>query len=247
MAKPMRQFMAFNVGLCVHYEAAVGAAFRIFREQLMTRKKFVETATTDQSVNPIVCELFVFGEDEERKEFRGGRFAVVSEQVIKAGRDRGYQVVVKPPAGFTQLAMGLPPGRAFSDGKVIFQALGKSLYKGLVEAEKLIAQYRDLDASGVPVEYFNNDEGLPDTEEPAPLPTYPSYPRDWSLVDVGDIVLITAGAEYGWWEAIVTQRQQEILFLRLRDEPGQGTFVRHRSGVALINPGPQHAGQHPAP
>ncbi len=34
--------------------------------------------------------------------------------------------------------------------------------------------------------------------------------------------LITAGAEYGYWEALVTKRQQEILFLRLRDEPGRG-------------------------
>ncbi|RTL76106.1 MAG: hypothetical protein EKK36_05325 [Bradyrhizobiaceae bacterium] len=187
---------------------------------------------------PVVWELFVFGVNEENKEFRGGRFATVTDQVIEAAKGRGYTVIVKPPELFTKLAMEMPVGRAFSD-KVIFQALGKTLYKRLVEAEKLIPQFRDLDASGVPLDFFNNDEGLPDTEEPAPLPTYPNHPRDWSLVDVGDLVLITAGAEYGYWEAIVVQRQQEILFLRLRDEPKQGTFIRHRQGVALLNPGPQ--------
>jgi len=213
----------------------------------MTTKKSAETCDADQSASQAICELFVFGEDEEKKEFRGGRFATATDQVISAGKDHGYQVVVNPPPGFVAVGMQLPLGRAFSDGKVIFQALSKTLYRKLVEAEQLIPQYRDLDASGVLLDFFNNDEGLPDTEEPAPLPTYPNHPRDWSSVDIGDLVLITAGAEYGWWEAIVIQRQQEILFLRLRDEPGQGVFVRHRHGVALINPGPQRPEQHPAP
>lgn len=203
----------------------------------MTTKQSTETAAADLQASQMICELFVFGEDEAKKEFRGGRFATVTDQVIEAAKGRGYRVIVKPPGPFTKLAMEMPLGRAFSDGKVIFQALGKTLYKRLVEAEKLFPQYRDLEASGVPLEYFNNDEGLPDTEEMVPLPTYPTYPKDWSTVDIGDLVLITAGAEYGYWEAIVTQRQQEILFLRLRDEPEQGIFVRHRHGVALINPG----------
>jgi hypothetical protein len=211
----------------------------------MTTKKSAAITATDQMSDQTPCELFVFGVNEENKEFRGGRFATASDQVIEAAKGRGYRVIIKPPELFTKLAMEMPVGRAFSD-KVIFQALGKTLYKKLVEAEKLITQYRDLEVSGVPLDFFNNDEGLPDTEEPASLPTYPNYPRDWSLVDVGDIVLITAGAEYGWWEAIVTQRQQEILFLRLRDEPKQGTFVRHRRGVALINPCPQQAEQQAA-
>ena len=89
-----------------------------------------------------------------------------------------------------------------------------------------------------PAPRSRNDEPLPDTEKIAPLPTYPTLPRDWSMVDVNDLVLITAGAEYGWWESIVIKREQEILFLRLRDEPKNGVFVRHRQGVALINPGP---------
>lgn len=208
----------------------------------MTTKKPVTSIGTAQAVDQTPCELFIFGQNEERKEFRGGRFATVTDQVIEAAKGRGYKVIIKPPELFTKLAMEMPGGREFSDGKVIFQALGKTLYKKLVEAERLIPQYQDLEASGVPLEYFNNDEGLPDTEEMMPLPTYPTYPRDWSAVDVGDLVLITAGAEYGYWEAVVTQRQQEILFLRLRDEPKQGTFVRHRHGVGLINPG-SHAAE----
>lgn len=204
----------------------------------MTTKKSAAITAADQATDQTPCELFVFGHNEESKEFRGGRFATVSDQVIKAAEEKGYRVIIKPPALFSKLAMDMPLGRGFSDGKVIFQALGKTFFNRLIEAQKLIPQYRDLEASGVPEDFFNNEDPLPDTEEPVPLPTYPNYPRDWSSVDVGDLVLITAGPEYGYWEAVVTKRQQEILFLRLRDEPAQGTFVRHRFGVALVNPRP---------
>lgn len=203
------------------------------------KKKSAEKPSANEQPDQTSCELFVFGDDEEKKEFRGGRFAHATDQLITAAKDHGYQAVVKPPVLFAKLAMDLPLGKAFSDGKVTFQPLAKALYRKLVEAEKLIPQYRDLEASDVPIEYFNNDEPLPDTEKVAPLPTYPTLPRDWGTIDVNDLVLITAGAEYGWWESIVIKREQEILFLRLRDEPKNGVFVRHRQGVALINPGPQ--------
>ncbi len=68
--------------------------------------------------------------------------------MIKAAQDHGYRVVVKPPELFSKLAADMPLGRAFSDGKVIFQTLGKTFYNRLIEAEKLIPQYRDPEALG---------------------------------------------------------------------------------------------------
>jgi hypothetical protein len=35
------------------------------------------------------------------------------------------------------------------------------------------------------------------------------------------------------------KREDELLTLRLRDYPKQGTYLRHISQVALINPGPE--------
>jgi hypothetical protein len=40
---------------------------------------------------------------------------------------------------------------------------------------------------------------------------------------------------YGWWEAIVLDRNGDMLTLRFRDYPKLPKFVRHRAAVALIS------------
>jgi hypothetical protein len=45
------------------------------------------------------------------------------------------------------------------------------------------------------------------------------------------------GPEDGWWECVVLKREDAVLTLRLRDYPKQGTYIRHLTQVALINPG----------
>ena len=62
-------------------------------------------------------------------------------------------------------------------------------------------------------------------------------PRYWDDIGVGHMVLVHQSAEDGWWEAVVIQREIEILTLRFRDYPRLPTLVRHISAVALVNPG----------
>jgi hypothetical protein len=50
-------------------------------------------------------------------------------------------------------------------------------------------------------------------------------------------VLMHESPEDGWWEALVLNRENEILTLRFRDYPQLPTRVRHISTVALVNPG----------
>jgi hypothetical protein len=42
--------------------------------------------------------------------------------------------------------------------------------------------------------------------------------------------------EYGWWEAIILARKGDTFILQYRDYPHLPKFVRHRSGIALMNP-----------
>ena len=70
------------------------------------------------------------------------------------------------------------------------------------------------------------------------LPRNVGPPRNWEEVAVGHMVLMHESPEDGWWEATVIKREGEVLTLRLRDYPKQGTWVRHINAVALVNPGP---------
>ncbi len=202
----------------------------------MTKQSVSKAPDKANEPDPTLSELFVFGVDE-RGDQRGGRFMGATDAVIKAGEDRGYRVVVKPPAAFAKLAMALPTGRVFSSGKVIFPTIRQALYDSLAAAEKMIPQYRDAESAGIDAAHLNSSDPIPDTCAAEPLPTYPALPVDWDDIDVGDLVLISGGNDTGYWEAIVTRCDQDILTLRLRDDPKQGTYVRHRLAVGLMNPG----------
>jgi hypothetical protein len=64
----------------------------------------------------------------------------------------------------------------------------------------------------------------------------PGLPRTWDEVDVGHLVIAHEDPASGWWEAIVTDRKEDVLTLRWRDFPRQPKIVRHRSAVALLKP-----------
>ena len=61
-------------------------------------------------------------------------------------------------------------------------------------------------------------------------------PADWGAIEKGSLVIANYQLDEGWWEAIVTDRVGDMLFLRWRDHPKIAPAVRHRSTVALINP-----------
>ena len=69
-------------------------------------------------------------------------------------------------------------------------------------------------------------------------PITSGLPRSWEGITVGHMVLLHESPEDGWWEGIVIKREDDLLTLRLRDFPKQGTFIRHINTVALVNPGP---------
>ena len=71
---------------------------------------------------------------------------------------------------------------------------------------------------------------------PAPAP---GLPVSWDAIDVGHLVIAQEGADDGWWEAIVVEKNDDMLTLRWRDyphRPHQPRVIRHRATVALLNP-----------
>jgi hypothetical protein len=74
------------------------------------------------------------------------------------------------------------------------------------------------------------------------LPDARGLPRTWDEIAPGHLVIAQESLEYGWWEAIVIARKDDVFTLRFRDYPHLPKFARHRSAIALIwppNEGPE--------
>ena len=65
-------------------------------------------------------------------------------------------------------------------------------------------------------------------------PTAQDLPRSWDEIEPGHLVIARETLECGWYEAVVIERNDDLLTLRWRDYPLPPDFVRHRSVVALI-------------
>jgi hypothetical protein len=68
------------------------------------------------------------------------------------------------------------------------------------------------------------------------LPPARGLPRSWDEIEPGHLVIAHESLEYGWWEAIVVARKDDVFTLRYRDFPSLPKFFRHPSGIALMHP-----------
>jgi hypothetical protein len=49
-------------------------------------------------------------------------------------------------------------------------------------------------------------------------------------------LIVKETSECGWWDAVVVERNGDLLTVSYRDCPGCPNLVRHRSATALIGP-----------
>ena len=76
-----------------------------------------------------------------------------------------------------------------------------------------------------------NDEPWP---PPDPGPAQ-KLPRSWDEIAPGHVVIARETFECGWWEAVVIERNGDLLTLTHRDYPRIPKIKRHRSAIALIS------------
>jgi hypothetical protein len=70
--------------------------------------------------------------------------------------------------------------------------------------------------------------------EPPPGPKASDLRGSWDELAPGHVVIARETFECGWWEAVVIERNGDLVKLRYRDYPKYSPIVRHRSAVALI-------------
>lgn len=176
--------------------------------------------------------LYVFGIDDEGKP-RGARFAEFNDKVVSAAGNMRLKSVHAASAAFNSIAMKLPVGRLYASGKAFVPPIRRDLVDKL---NAVLATPGDGSQTQEPPSASGPTDGPTGTSD-EPKVRVAGLPKTWDSVDVGSVVLAMDGPEDGWWECVVLKREDAVLTLRLRDYPKQGTYIRHLTQVALINPG----------
>jgi hypothetical protein len=178
-------------------------------------------------------KLFVLGLQGGKP--RGARFAECTDIVVNAALNMGLSCVHPASAAFAELALKLPKGRVYASGKAFVPNIRRDLYDKLIAVTETPGDGSQVHKA----ESASVDRSSDRRNQVACVsPVAPGLPRSWESVGVGHMVLIHESPADGWWEAVVVQREDEVLTLRFRDYPKQPTFVRHISTIALVNPGP---------
>jgi hypothetical protein len=154
------------------------------------------------------------------------------------------------PAGKAYIVFGAdeyarPRAARFSaDDALLLEKAVEAMHLRLVEANKddLAELARRLPAGRLHLPYVKGElysELLSvilagEWPQHHPGPAAQELPARWDEVAPGHIVIARETFECGWWEAVVVERNGDLVTLRYRDYPKYPALVRHRSAVALI-------------
>ena len=163
--------------------------------------------------------LIVLGFDDQQKP-RGARFVDAKPDLVtKAADAMGFKVYEASSEDVAEIAKKLPLGRLYANGRGFVPNVRQDLYSDLVAALALEPEA----------------ELSPENDKDS-LPAARGLPRSWDEVGPGHLVIAHESLDYGWWEAIVLDRQGDTFILQYRDYPHLPKFVRHRTGIAMMSP-----------
>jgi hypothetical protein len=178
------------------------------------------SATKTSSPASDDISLLVLGFDEQQKPC-GARFVDARPDLVaKAARLMGLKVYKATSPDVAEVAKKLPVGQLYATGRAFVPNVRQTLYSDVIVA---LAAEPQQAAIG------------PDDDK-ASTPVARGLPRSWDEIGPGHLVIAQESLEYGWWEAIVLDRKDDMLTLRYRDYPRLPRFFRHRTAVALMSP-----------
>lgn len=174
-------------------------------------------AEADDAAQAAAPATVVFGLDEGGKAHASWFGAADAELAIKAAGLMGFSVLPITTDEHRVAASGLAAGRVFASGRC-FAPFAKT---GAYEALKA----------------FDEAYQPPAPPEPQPEPplTVTGTPQRWEDLQVGSLVLATAGPGDGWYEAIIAEARGDAIFvLRWQGWADYDAFVRRADGLALL-------------
>jgi hypothetical protein len=199
---------------------------KINRSTTKTSRRITKASTSKTSATktsaPLADDigLLVLGFDEQQKPC-GARFIDAKPDLVaKAAQLMGLKVYKPSSPEAAELAKKLPVGQLYATGRAFVPHVRQSLYSDIIVA---LAAESQQAAVG------------PDDDK-ASTPVARGLPRSWDEIGPGHLVIAQESLDYGWWEAIVLDRKDDMLTLRFRDYSRLPKFFRHRTAVALMSP-----------
>jgi hypothetical protein len=164
--------------------------------------------------------LLVLGFDDQQKPC-GARFVDAKPDLVaKAAQLMGLKVYKANSPDVAEVAKKLPVGQLYANGRGFVPNVRQALYSDVIVA---LAAEPQQAAVGT-------------DDDKASTPVARGLPRNWEEIAPGHLVIAQESLDYGWWEAIVLDRKDDMLTLRFRDYPRLPKFFRHRSAIALMSP-----------
>jgi hypothetical protein len=200
---------------------------KINRSTTKAKRRITKASTSKTSATktsaPLADDdigLLVLGFDEQQKPC-GARFVDAKPDLVaKAAQVMGLKIYKPTSPEAAELAKKLPVGQLYATGRAFVPHVRQSLYSDVIVA---LAAEPQQAAVG------------PDDDK-ASTPVARALPCTWDEIAPGHLVIAQESLDYGWWEAIVLDRKDDILTLRFRDYPRLPKFFRHRTAVALMSP-----------
>ena len=190
-------------------------AKRAITKASTSKTSVTRTSTPKSEDNP----LLVLGFDEQQKPC-GARFiGDKPDLVAKAAELMGLEVYKVSSPDVADVANKLPIGRLYANGRGFVPNVRQTLYSEVIVALAAEPQQAAVGA--------DDDAGTPIAR---------GLPRNWDEIAPGHLVVAQESLANGWWEAIVIDRNDDMLTLRFRDYPRLPKFFRHRSAIALMSP-----------
>src|SRR6185436_3010736 len=146
--------------------------------------------------------VVLFGADEFGKP-RAARFTDADQALLmKAASTLHLRTIEVVGAELEDLAKKLPAGRLPADGQGLLPFVQGDLYAELIELT------------------------VGDQKPPADLKSSKALPASRDDIGPGHLVVAHETLECGWWEAVVLERNGDLLTLRYRDFPNYPPLVR---------------------
>lgn len=128
-----------------------------------------------------------------------------------------------------QLATKMPKGRLFDSGKAFVPFVQAAV------CEQLVTHLAGPEKIRPRVVASAEDDNGGETGGFKPGNVSPKhFPKDWSDLKVGSLVLATEGDGEGWYESVVVAVKDRQLTLRWRDYPAEPNFTRPPERLALL-------------